>query len=98
MTWAVRNQNGSGLLVWCLAALITLAQFQNSIHFHDQNDVNTTHECTVCAVAAHLDDIDSAEQKISEERQFQISLAPEFALHPPGLVLIHVKTRAPPVS
>lgn len=98
MVWVARYQSGSSLLAWCLLALITLAQLQNSIHFHDHSDVDVTNECTVCATAAHLDDVDIDEQHDLAVNLSQILLSPanEAASFP--VSRSRAQTRAPPFS
>lgn len=94
---AGKNRNFSGLLVWCFAAMLCVAQFQMGSHFHHQDDVTLKHECTTCATASHHDDADAAEfEFISQSRQ--------SALHPPHfekplsrLFLAHANVRGPPV-
>jgi hypothetical protein len=97
MIWMGEKQSGWKLMAWCFAAVVFLAQLQCNIHFHDQSDTQILHECTICTVAAHLDDIDSAEQQFSIEYQSEKLLASEFIVHPPRLALMRVKTRAPPI-
>lgn len=98
MVWVARYQSGSSLLAWCLLALITFAQLQNNIHFHDHNDVDLTNECTVCATVAHLDDVDTNEQHCLAVNLSQILLTPEIEAASLTVARPRAQTRAPPIS
>ena len=98
MVWLEKDKSVSKLLAWCFATLLVIAQFQASAHFHDQNDANLAHECTICVVASHLDDADAAEADFQVDHMLWASPAPQPDNQATPFFPAHISARAPPVS
>lgn len=98
MVWVTKHKRATSLLVWCLLALVTLAQLQSSLHFHDHDDIGYVNDCAVCAVAVHLDDVD-----VSDKQLFAAVAAHNLPDLTPlseisSTSRLRIKTRAPPIS
>jgi hypothetical protein len=44
-----------------IAAFFALATLMTVSHYHDIEDTILAHECTICSVASHLDDVDTSQ-------------------------------------
>jgi hypothetical protein len=80
---------------WVVALFVTMMLFTAN-HNHDVDELSVSHECTICSVASHIDDIDTPEAIVLNGSQYTAIFDPltEKAAYP--IYAVHVAARAPP--